>query len=55
MVTGGDSICRVSSDGGGDSRVVDLRWGRRKGTIGLVFLVFFFFVDNNFVICKFEC
>ncbi len=42
MVTSGDSILRVSYDGGGDSKVVDLRWGRRKGTVGLEFFFFLF-------------
>ena len=33
----------ISSGGGGDSRVVDLRWGRRKGTVGLGWVFFFLF------------
>ena len=48
MVTSGDSILRVSYDGGGDSRVVDLRWGRRKGTVGLGFFFLFpFYLIKN--------
>jgi hypothetical protein len=41
-VSGCDCVLRVSSGGGGDGRVVDLRWGRRKGTVALEFFFFLF-------------
>ena len=46
-MTGGDNRLRVSSGGGGDSRVVDLRWERWKGTVGLGFFFFPFFLIKN--------
>ena len=49
-VSGCDCVLRVSFGVSGDGRVVDLRWGRRKGTVGLEF-----FFYKELMTCKFKC